>query len=56
LLVDTNMGTLLAGGAPDVRTVKRPKATADCEAANDRKQLTPLSATDMRAGGSAGRC
>jgi len=56
LLVDTTRGTLLAdGGVATPTQTRKTKAQSNCEAAGERKQLSPLGANDMRlsSGGTA---
>jgi spore germination cell wall hydrolase CwlJ-like protein len=56
LLIDSSTSTLLADGQGPPRQQHRPKQATECGAGADRRQLSPLSATDMRAGDNGPSC
>jgi spore germination cell wall hydrolase CwlJ-like protein len=49
LLVDSSSGTLLADSGGAGHGDREPKSSGDCQTSADRKQLTPLSADNVRA-------
>jgi spore germination cell wall hydrolase CwlJ-like protein len=49
LLVDSSSGTLLADSGGAGQGDREPKSSGDCQTSADRKQLTPLSADNVRA-------
>jgi len=55
LLVDSSRGMLLADSQGAPAEAHRPKSSTDC-AVTDRKQLTALSVTDMRASAASSAC
>jgi spore germination cell wall hydrolase CwlJ-like protein len=56
LLVDSSHGNLLADSGLAPTQAHRPKRSTDCAGANDRKQLAPLGANDVRTGSTASTC
>ena len=56
LLADVTRPTLLADAQAPVAAPHRRQSSSECVAAGDRKQLTPMSANDMRSGGGDSGC
>jgi len=56
LAIDASRGTLLADQQAPTIQARRPKASSECAAASDRKQLAPIGANDLRAGVSVSNC
>ncbi|MFL6720879.1 MAG: cell wall hydrolase [Sphingomonas sp.] len=56
LLADSSTGTLLIDGAALPQQPHRPKASDECPASADRKQLVPLKGVDLRPGASPSSC
>jgi spore germination cell wall hydrolase CwlJ-like protein len=56
LLVDSSSGTLLADSGGAGHRDREPKSSGDCQTSADRKQLTPLSADNVRASADTGGC
>ena len=56
LAADLERATLLVDGQAPVAVPRRRQSSSECAAAGDRKQLTPMSANDVRSGGSEPGC
>ena len=56
LVADVERPTLLADGQAPVVVPHRRQSSGECAAAGDRKQLTAMSASDMRSGGNDTGC
>lgn len=56
LVADVERPTLLADGQAPVVVPHRRQSSGECAAAGDRKQLTAMSANDMRSGGNDSGC
>jgi spore germination cell wall hydrolase CwlJ-like protein len=56
LIIDSTPSVLLADGQAPPPASHRSKTATDCSTSGDRRQLAPLSATEMRAGVSASTC
>jgi len=56
LVVDAAPPILLADGRAPVAVPHRRESSTECAATSDRKQLTPMSANDVRSGGNASGC
>ena len=56
LAIDASRGTLLADDQTPAIHARRPKASSECLADNDPRQLAPIGANDLRAGVSTSNC
>jgi hypothetical protein len=56
LLIDATTSTLLIDGPAPPQPAQHSKPAAKCTLSDDRKQLTPLGATEMRSGSGANTC
>jgi len=57
LVADIGIGSLIADGqAPSASPSRKKKASTECAATGDSKQLSPLGKADMRAGGGSSGC
>ena len=56
LVADAAAPTLLADGRAPIAVPRRRQSSSECAVAGDRKQLTPMSANDVRSGGSEPGC
>ena len=56
LVADAAPPTLLADGRAPVAVPPRRQSSSECAATGDRKQLTPMSANDVRSGGNNSGC
>ncbi|MGN6849280.1 MAG: hypothetical protein ACTHJK_07370, partial [Sphingomicrobium sp.] len=55
LAIDSSHGTLIADAQPPATAAHKPKASSECPASGS-KQITALSANDLRSGVSASGC
>lgn len=53
---DSLHGTLIADGQVPTITIRKPKPSSQCPATDDHKQVTAISANDLRSGIAAARC
>ena len=56
LATDSSHGTLIADGQVPTITVRKPKPSSECPATDDHKQVTAISANDLRSGIVAAGC
>lgn len=56
LLVDSTLGTLLADSSAAAQRPAKAKASSECGASADRKQLAPLGANDIRSSAAGNSC
>jgi hypothetical protein len=56
LVSDSSHGTLIGDVGSPAIGVRKPKAPSECPTASDNKQITALTANDLRSGASAPRC
>lgn len=56
LATDSSHGTLIADAQAPMIKIPKPKSASECGATDDHKQVTALSANDLRSGIAAPRC
>lgn len=56
LASDSSHGTLIADAQAPTIIVRKPKAPSECQASDDHKQVTAISANDLRSGIASPRC